>query len=279
MRTMKKAATVYLFSSVAMGCFALAMTTVNCGGTSGERPGGSGGTVGTGGTAGSGGSGGGSGGSTSASTSTGLNCASAITPANGTSATPGVVTDFTDWNNGQGKWGTSTGVYGSIYAYAGPNSTKSDPKVEGDPRGLHLRGSVAANDYGGGGLGFSVCATVASFTQLQFTVYGSAPGCDLELQIQTFDQRPTSQTPPGGCDSATTSCYGFPVVTKIVDVSTPITTPLTVTKALADFSNWSTANANQVVGLQWQFTGTNVDPDASAGCPIDVTITDARFLP
>jgi hypothetical protein len=33
-----------------------------------------------------------------------------------------------------------------------------------------------------------------------------------------------------------------------------------------------------VVGIQWQFTGTNVDPDAGAGCPIDVTITGIKFL-
>jgi hypothetical protein len=35
----------------------------------------------------------------------------------------------------------------------------------------------------------------------------------------------------------------------------------------------------QVVGMQWQFAGTNVDPDASASCPIDVNITDMKFLP
>jgi hypothetical protein len=49
---------------------------------------------------------------------------------------------------------------------------------------------------------------------------------------------------------------------------------------LSDFSGWSTAtSANQVVGLQWQFTGTQLDPDAGPGCPVDVTITDVKFLP
>ena len=41
----------------------------------------------------------------------------------------------------------------------------------------------------------------------------------------------------------------------------------------------ATTTAAEVVGLQWQFTGTQLDPDASAGCPIDVTITGIKFLP
>jgi len=239
---MQKAAAMYLVLAVALCCLALATTTINCGGTSGERPGGTGGTTSTGGTSGGGAGGGGAGGgavgtggsTNSVNSCTTLDCTQAIVP----------------------------------------------DKIEGTPVGLHLTGSVAANDYGGGGISFCSCAKVPDFTQIQFTISGSSLGCDLELQIQTFDQRPTSQTPPGGCDSSTTSCYGFPVVKQVVDVSTAaITTPMTVTKALADFSNWSTANANQVVGLQWQFTGTKIDPDAGAGCPIDVTITNIKFLP
>ena len=47
-----------------------------------------------------------------------------------------------------------------------------------------------------------------------------------------------------------------------------------------DITNWSETNANQLIGLQWQWTtnGT-LDPDAGVGCPIDAKISDIRFLP
>ena len=268
---MHKAGTIYL--AAAMGCLAL---TMSCGGASGERPvpfGGSGGATGSGGASGEGGSSG-SGGSGSG---TGLDCTQAVTPQNGADETDGVVTDFTDWNDDRGKWGDGAGLYGTIYQYAGPSSSMQTATIEGSPAGLHLTGGVASNDYGGGGLGFSVCMTAADYTQIQFTIMGQSPGCDIELQIQTFDERPSDQDPPGGCDS---DCYGFPVKKQAVDLSSEITEPQVVTVPLTDFDGWSDSAAKQVVGLQWQFSGTSVNnPDDGDTCPIDVTISDARFLP
>jgi hypothetical protein len=232
------------------------------GGSSGSGGDNTGGSSATGGSSGAGGS-----------SSSGLDCKNAIVPANGSN---GGVTDFSDWSSSSGKWGSSSGLHGSVYSYAGSSSSMNTAKVEGTPTGLHLTGGVAANDYGGGGLGFDACTTVASFTQVQFDIVGSSPGCDLELQIQTFDQRPKTQTPPGGCDS---SCYNFPVVKQIVDLSSAISSPKTVTTSLKTFSSWGDSNAAQVVGLQWQFTGTNVTGDAGATCPIDVTISNVKFLP
>jgi len=278
---MRTAAKVYMVSSAAIGCLAFATLSMGCGGSSGESPS-TGGASGSGGSTGRGGSSAGgttssTGGSTGAggSSASGLNCSAAVVPANG------IVTDFSDYSSSSGRWGSTTGLYGAIYGYNGANGSTMKGAVDGAPTGLHLTGSVVANDYAGGGLGFSVCASVATFTQVQFDISGpGAPGCDLELQVQTFDQRPTSQTPPGGCAG---SCYNFPVVKKVVDVSAPITTPITVTKVLAsDVSDWSAANARQVVGIQWQFTGTNIAPDADGGvaaCPVDVTITNIKFLP
>ena len=146
-------------------------------------------------------------------------------------------------------------------------SEQFDDERRGGEQDAARDGAVTGNDYGGTGLGFQVCTTIASFTHVQFTLSGSSPGCDMELQIKTFDEQPKQQTPPGGCDQnaavATTSrqeagrgAHGG---------ATVITVPL------ADFTKWSAANAAQVVGLQWQFTGTNVAADAS--CPIDVRIT------
>ena len=128
--------------------------------------------------------------------------------------------------------------------------------------------AVAAGDYAGAGVSFAVCATVAEFTQVQFTISGSIGDCALELQLKTFDQTPTTGDPPGGCDSSTTSCYGYPAFKQIV---VPTSTATDVVKPLADFSGWSAANARQVVGLQWQLTKAPAsDPDAGTSCAVDI---------
>jgi len=239
-------------------------------GTGGVGTGGVGtGGVGTGGV-GTGGVGTGGTTATGGTTTTGYHCASAVVPTNGQ------VTDFSDWNATTSRWGSGTTLSGGIFTYAGSSATINAAKVEGTPQGLHITGSVPSAGYGGGGLTFMSCVTAASFTQVQFSIYGSASGCNLEMQIQTFDQRPTSQTPPGGCDQAGgATCYDFPVRAQITDVSSaiPASSPRVVRTALSNFSNWSAANAGQVVGLQWQLTSSN-------GCnSIDLTITGARFVP
>ncbi|HEY4184833.1 MAG TPA: hypothetical protein VGP07_07165 [Polyangia bacterium] len=243
---------------------------------------------GSGGSTGSGGTSGGSGGATG---SGGLDCNNAVVPAN---VDNGGVTDFSDWKGSTGKWGSTSGLYGAIYSYQGPNGSTMSANVDTANKDFHITGSVTMGDYGGAGLGFYTCATVASFSQVQFTLAGSSPGCDLELQLKTFDQQPTSQTPAGGCDMDAGSCYNFPVLKQI---AVPSSTATTVTANLSDFTNWSSTTAGQVVGMQWQFTGTNIptsdpdaatsdsDPDAGAtsdaavGCPIDVTVTNIKFLP
>ena len=217
--------------------------------------------------------------------SSGLDCSAAVVPDN---LVNGGVTDFSDWKGSTGKWGNPQGLYGAIYGYAGPLGSTMTANVDTTGDDLHATGSVAANDYGGVGLSFSVCATVTSFSQVQFTVSGSAPGCDMQLQIKTFDQQPDNQTPAGSCDpSADAGCYNFPAVTR---VAVPSSTPVTVVTPLGSISNWSPANAAQVVGMQWQFTGTKpagdggadagaVSDAAAAACPIDVAITGIKFLP
>jgi hypothetical protein len=187
------------------------------------------------------------------------------------------VTDFTDWKGSSGKWGDPQGLFGAIYSYPGSKGSKMNATVDTAAKNLHVTGSVAADDYGGAGLAFSVCAKVASFSQVQFTLAGSSPGCSLELQIKTFEQQPIDQTPAGSChQDASAGCYNFPAA-KQVAVPSAEATPVVI--PLDNFSGWSQDLAAQVVGLQWQFTGTNVDRDAGSGCPIDVTITGIKFLP
>jgi hypothetical protein len=164
---------------------------------------------------------------------------------------------------------------GNIYQYGGTSATMNAAKVEGSPAGLHISGSMPASGYGGGGLTFFSCVTVASFTRVSFDVYGSAPGCSLELQLQTYDQRPVDQTPPGGCKTdGGSSCFNFPAKSQIANLATAVAAPGTrVTTTLSTFTNWATTAAGQIVGLQWQFTS------SGGTCTPNATFTNIRFLP
>ena len=262
---MRKAAWIFLATSV-MGCLVLAMVSINCGGSSGERPGGTGGATSSGGT------------STTSSTSTGLDCSKAIAPGSQPGGTPGLVTDFTDWNSSKGQWGNAQGIYGAIYPYKDSLGSSMSAAVDTTTHAFHGTGSVVPSGYGGMGIGFSVCATVTSFTSVSFDIMGSSPGCRMDLQIKTYDQQPNNQNPPGSCDpNGSAGCYNFPAATNAADLNTPIAAFTTVTIPLANVNNWSAANAAQVIGLQWQWGGTNVDLDAGAGCAIDVYVTNVKF--
>jgi hypothetical protein len=183
----------------------------------------------------------------------------------------GNVTDFSEFDTTTGKWGSTSGLYGATFSYGALAAT-----VDTFNKNLHVTGTLASGGYSGAGLSFNVCATVATFKSISFTIAGSAPGCDIELQLQTFDQRPTTQDPPGGCDPAG-SCYGFPSKGKI---AIPSLTPVTVTTLLSDLSKWTPAAAAQIVAIQFQFTVPQVaDGGTAISCAVDVTIDDVKFLP
>jgi hypothetical protein len=53
-----------------------------------------------------------------------------------------------------------------------------------------------------------------------------------------------------------------------------------VNTVLGTLSNWSQANAAQVVGIQFQFSVPQLaDGGTAISCPIDVTIDDVKFGP
>jgi hypothetical protein len=244
---------------------------------------GAGGTIPAGGTAGTGGITGfggtiGAGGATSAGGTNGTggttstvippySCASAIVPPGG------VVTDSADWTSSPPRWGSGT-LTGNVYQYAGGSASMNAAKVEGNPLGLHLTGSVPSGAYGGGGLTFFSCVTVASFSRISFDIYGSAANCAIELQIQTYDQRPVEQIPAGGCKSdGGSSCFRFPLKSQIVSLSSTVSPPGNkISTTLSSFSNWSATPAGQIVGLQWQFTSSN------GTCTPNATFTNIEFL-
>ena len=228
------------------------------------------GTGGTGGTAGAGGSSG-----TGGSTQPSLNCSSAVTPANG------YVTDFSDYNTATGTWGNTSGLYGTLFSDGALTAT-----VDTTHGNLHITGTLAEGKIGNFGLSFNVCATVATFSSISFTLAGSAPaGCGFGLEIQTYDQLPTTNNPPGGCVPGP-ACERFP---GRFNVATPSTTPTVVTTHFGSFvfgNFWSAANAAQVVGIQFQFENVPLPPPppgfdggtpSSGSCPVDVTIDDVTF--
>ena len=154
----------------------------------------------------------------------GLDCAAPVVPNNLVS---GGVTDFTDWS-GRPASGRSEGpLRDASTRTPGPRGRRWRSNVDGTK--LHAKGGVTAGDYGGVGIGFSVCATVTAFSQIQFDVAGSSPGCDMELQIKTYDQQPNNATPAGSCDAkAAAGCYNFPAIKQ---VAVPSATSATVVDA------------------------------------------------
>ncbi|HMF39272.1 MAG TPA: hypothetical protein VKQ32_01195 [Polyangia bacterium] len=193
----------------------------------------------------------------------------------------GHITDFSnrEWDNMNGLWCDESGFHGKIYSYtnsaAFPNDTHSNP-VNTDDSSMHLLLSVTGGQYGGGGLQFDAgCLDVSAFTGVQFTaavVSGSLTPCPLQLQLATFDQRPITPAPGGGCDSSTgVSCYGYPAATNI---AVPSTDPLNPTLITLPFSSFSkvTGALTQVVGLQWQV-------NATSQCTVELALGHIGFIP
>ena len=270
--------------SVCAGLLAV-VASIGCGGSGGGTRGvggstGMGGmtTNGLGGTIGAAGAG--VGGTTAA-----LDCSSAgsVDP-----AAP-LLVDFSSatWMNTQGKWSpVARDLTGSKYAagsmLANPDGGSMTSRIAGtiDPTAANpnfeLTGNVilAAGEYGFGLLSFDKCVNTTKYTGVQFTVGGTAGGCDFLFLLQTFDQQGVSNR--GGC---TTGCYHFPQL----KVAVPAI-PTVVSVHFADLAGTgmpATADAmkSQIVGLQWQFQPAAPVGDAGQiACDgIDVTIDDVGF--
>lgn len=204
-----------------------------------------------------------------------LNCAAPFTlPADGH------VTDFSnrEWNSGSGKWCNEGGVHGAIFSFKGNGPNDSNAiSVNTMDGSLRLTLSVSSGSYGGGGLAFeSGCLNASAFAGIQFTAAvasGSITGCTYQLQLQTFEQRPTTQSPPGGCDINTTSCYGFPAAANLPTPSTDITMPTLVSIPFDSFGASVMPAPAQIVGLQWQVNS------SSGACTVELRLDDIAFIP
>jgi hypothetical protein len=260
-----------------------AALTIGCGGSGGMRTG-SAGTTGTGGgNAGSTGSGG----MVTANVCTPgamLDC----TSAGANMLSNGNVTSFApeEWNNNAGKWCNSSGLRGSHFPFTGGATPALSAVDITTTRFLKLNLTVDPGLYAGGGISFDTCVNATAFNALQFTVSvataGSMTGCEWQVQLQTQDQRPTTQTGPlgGTCDpDAGASCYRFPAATMLPH---PDVTPMTITKLFTDFNNPSGSaipTPTQIVGIQFQVnSGAAADGGAQPGCTVELHIDDIKFV-
>jgi hypothetical protein len=183
------------------------------------------------------------------------------------------VTDFSDWSSQ--KWGDPNSLNGYKYTYAETaKSSSMGAEVDAEGKFLHVTGTVMQYSYAGVGMSFLSCTTVKSFSKIQFSFSGSFPGCNVELQLKTYDQTPDSGNPAGGCP-ADGSCYSYPNVTSVADPSSDF---VTVEVPFTMFSRWDDTTPGQIIGLQWQWTS-GPEIDTTAGCAIDAKISNIKFLP
>lgn len=241
-------------------------------GTGGAITGTGGSTSGSGGTTGMGGAVSGTGGATM------LTCAS---PA--MIGTSGLLTDFssTYWSNTTGKWGMAP-VIGGKFSYAGPAAvdgaamSTATATVDTAAQNLQFTATVEPAGYAGVGLSFDECATVGTFNAVQFTLLGTTGGCALEVQVQTYDEKPTTQSPAGGC---TANCSYRAKTNLALPTSDTDKTTVTVGLNATDLPGWTDIEAAQIVGLQWQVTvPAPVDGGSQTACTVDMRIDDVTFL-
>jgi hypothetical protein len=195
-------------------------------------------------------------------------------------ADDGHVTNFSsrEWRSAGGKWCNEHGMHGAIFSFKGNAPSDSNTiRVDSMDGSLRLALTVSSGSYGGGGVAFeSGCFDASAFTGVQFTVAvasGSLTGCTYQLQLQTFEQRPNTQNPAGGCDILTTSCYGFPAAANLATPSTDITTPTLVSIPFGSFGSSVMPAPAQIVGLQWQVNS------SSGMCTVELRLDDIAFIP
>jgi hypothetical protein len=256
---------------------------VGCGSSGGGRPGATGGSTGSGGAStGSGGSTTGSGGDTGTG-----GAAGATVPTCSANPTTALLTNFGSASGdggitASGQWGTTGqltghtfGYHGAIMTDGGAQASNITATVDRTNMDLELKGMVAPGDYSGGGMSFDTCVDSSNWSGIQFTLGGTADGCNLAFQLQTLSQEGTSNK--GTC---TSSCYNFPNKT----ITVP-STPTVVTIMFADLANTGMPAAvadfeKEMFGLQWQFTSPAPIADAAQlGCMPDITITDVMWIP
>jgi len=223
------------------------------GGAGGGAAGGRGGAPASGGRGG-----GGAGGATGPLV---YDCSTSVAPANN------LLTDFAGGSGVNGRWTSTNGMSGVTFAYRGGASTAST-ETAATVHNLHLTATVLPGSYAGAGINFDACTTFGSNKSVRFTVAGST-SCSVELQLQTYRRKPSTDIPAGGCvDDGTTTCGAY------AHLSNLSLSPSPVTVALTSLADWIPAAATQVVGIQWQLTNPN-----NNNCTADLHFDDITLVP
>jgi hypothetical protein len=259
----------------------------NAGTSGGAGTGGAAGTTGTGGTgamAGTGGTGGlggsgGVGGRFSCPFDQTLDCTGgALTLTNGH------VTTFSpeEWSPTDGRYCNASGLRGTVFSYSGPtadggNISSNAHGVDALAGNFRLTLMAGRGGYAGGGISFDRCVNASASNAIRFTAWltsGDQRSCVFRVLLQTLEQRPSSQSPPGLCDPATMSCYGFPASPSVALTTTPttFTVPFSSLTPLATHAN---PIPGQLVGLQWELDSAGA---AQPACDVEVRIDDIDFL-
>jgi hypothetical protein len=282
------------------GALSFAVFFSNCGGSTGTRTGTAGnGAAGTTGSAGTTGTAGATGtaGVTGTGGAAGKNVCTPkpdLTCGASTSITlpDGHVTDFsmTEWSVPNGKYCNAAGLQGSIFSYSGGPAPEDGGLMSSNSQGVdapagnfRLTLAVGSAGYAGGGISFDGCVDASAFNALRFSAWlpsGDVSGCTFKAQLQTFEQRPTTQGPAGGCDpDAGASCYRFPASVSLTLAATPTTFTL-------PFAELTTAATHvnpipgQLVGLQWQLESGAAMEDGGVqpSCMGEIRIDDIAFV-
>jgi hypothetical protein len=239
--------------------------------------GGAAGTMGTGGGTGGGGAGGatdaGAGGGSGGTAGGPLMCTPGISPARA------LLTDFSaaTWDSTTQNWGTSGNLTGRKFAYFGSGAgTTLSAAVDTTAGNMVLSGTVAINDYAGGGLAFDQCVHTTAWSGVQMKLGGTSAGCDIVFSIQTFEQQSTGNM--GGCNQSTTSCFHFPNVRM-----QPSATPIVVMFASLQNTGFPADPATiptEIVGLQWQVqSAAPPDGGVQRACTgVSLTIDDVQLV-
>jgi hypothetical protein len=200
-----------------------------------------------------------------------------------------VVTDFSaeQWSTTLGKYCDASGLRGSPFGFPAVTTADGGQMVGGAAtvdtvaRNLQITVGVPPGAFALGGLSFESCVSATNFNALQFTAAvtgGTLDGCVWQVQLQTQEQRRSTQTNPTGGTCVATNCFAFPAAPNL---AIPGATPTTVTVPFAAFTTNPAVIplATQLIGIQWQVnSGAPPDGGTQAGCNAELRIDDIKFV-
>jgi hypothetical protein len=182
-----------------------------------------------------------------------------------------------EWNRTTSLWCDAHGLGGGIGAFMGTGSTAT-AAVDTTAQNLKLNFTVTAGQYAGGYIGFNSCVDASSFNTVQFTASvtaGSLTNCTWQVQLQTQDERPSTETNPSGgtCNATTATCSRYPVSTLAAATATATTFNARFT-SFNNPANSAIATPTQIVGVQWQVNSSN----GTGTCTVELRIDNVKFV-